>query len=164
MWKYANTQWALYPNGGCISTGGAVLPAWVLTAPFIRLTLMPVTESSETPTCFRTRLSVAWRVFEEALHSRGCSHSPLFLKEIKHTAHSLTSSHFPANGPKNQSKVQSKVRSRQTKAKQKKRLKKKNQSKAKPSKPKQSKVSTSLWSRPYRRWSSASCMCRAALW
>ena len=43
LWKYANTQWALYPNGGCISTGGAVLPAWFLTAPFIRLTLMPVT-------------------------------------------------------------------------------------------------------------------------
>ena len=39
-------QWALYPNGGCISTGGAVLPAWVLAAPFMRLTLMPVTESS----------------------------------------------------------------------------------------------------------------------
>ena len=46
VWKYANTQWALYPNGGCISTGGAVLPAWFLTAPFIRLTLMPVTQSS----------------------------------------------------------------------------------------------------------------------
>ena len=46
MWKYANAQWALYPNGGCISTWGAVLPAWVLTAPFMRLTLMPVTESS----------------------------------------------------------------------------------------------------------------------
>ena len=54
---------------------------------------------------------------------------------------------FGPNGPKNQSKVQSKVRCRQTKAKQKRRLK--TQSKAKPSKPKQSKVSTSLWSRPY---------------
>ena len=32
-YEYANTQWALYPNGGCISNGGAVLPAWFFNRP-----------------------------------------------------------------------------------------------------------------------------------
>ena len=30
-----NTQWALYPMGGGISAGGAVITAWFFTAPFI---------------------------------------------------------------------------------------------------------------------------------
>ena len=30
-----NTQWALYPTGGGISAGGAVITAWFFTAPFI---------------------------------------------------------------------------------------------------------------------------------
>ena len=34
------------PKWGLYFYWGAVLPAWVLTAPFMRLTLMPVTESS----------------------------------------------------------------------------------------------------------------------
>ena len=45
VWKYANAQWAFYPNGGGISTRGAVTPAWFYNRPFIRLTLMPVTQS-----------------------------------------------------------------------------------------------------------------------
>ena len=32
------------PNGGGISTGGAVITAWFFTAPLLQLTLMPVTE------------------------------------------------------------------------------------------------------------------------
>ena len=57
MWKYANAQWAFYPNGGGISTRGAVTPAWFLTAPFIRLTLMPVTQSSGNSYLFLERVS-----------------------------------------------------------------------------------------------------------
>ena len=34
MWKYANAQWAFYPNGGGISTRGAVTPAWFYNRPF----------------------------------------------------------------------------------------------------------------------------------
>ena len=39
-----NTQWALYPMGGGISAGGAVITAWFLPPPLLQLTLMPVTE------------------------------------------------------------------------------------------------------------------------
>ena len=34
MWKYPNAQWALYPNGGGISTRGAVTPAWFYNRPY----------------------------------------------------------------------------------------------------------------------------------
>ena len=34
MWKYANAQWAFYPNGGGISTRGAVTPAWFYNRPY----------------------------------------------------------------------------------------------------------------------------------
>ena len=71
------------PKWGLYFYWGRGITRVVITAPFIRLTLMPVTESSETPTCFRTRLSVAWRVYEEAPHSRGCSHNPFFLRKFK---------------------------------------------------------------------------------
>ena len=83
VWKYANTQRALYPNGGCISTGGAVLPRVVITAPFIRPTLMPVTQSLGNSYLFLKRVLSHGESSEEVPQFLWLFSQPFHLKEIQ---------------------------------------------------------------------------------
>ena len=97
MWKYANTQRALYPNGGCISTGGAVLPAWFFNRPLYPAHV-DASDSEFQKLLLVSELVLSWRAFPQRMIplSCGCSHNPFFLKEIK--AYSSFSHLFSLDG------------------------------------------------------------------
>ena len=87
VWKYANAQWAFYPNGGGISTRGAVTPAWFYNRPYpahvdasdLEVTFYWPAEYSglKVPRC-TGELSEEGPSFLVVV-----SHNPFFLKEIK---------------------------------------------------------------------------------
>ena len=90
VWKYANAQWAFYPNGGGISTRGAVTPAWFYNRPFIRLTLMPMTQSLGNSYLFPKRVLNHGESSEEVPQFLWLFSQPFLLKEIQSSTLNLS--------------------------------------------------------------------------
>ena len=83
-------KWGLY----FYWLGARYYPRGFLTAPFIRLTCMPVTQSSGNSYLFLER---SFQSHEDVPRSCGCSHNPFFLEEYTVNTQSPTASHwYPA--------------------------------------------------------------------
>ena len=86
VWKYlARSKHPMgpVPTWGWYFYWGRGITRVVITAPFIRLTLMPVTQSSGNSYLYLERVSrVMASLLRKFLSSCGCSHNPFFLKEI----------------------------------------------------------------------------------